>query len=152
MYISIADQTAVFLRSILFGAAVGAYYDFLRVIRREKRLRGLPTALLDGAFWLAAIAAFALFVLIVADGDWRSYVLVGLGGGLVLYFLTLSPTVLALLGAVLSALLTAAGWLVRTVLLPVRLARRACASQQVQKIIHKFRGKNLKKKLPFLRR
>ncbi len=152
MYISIADQTAVFLRSILFGAAVGAYYDFLRVIRREKRLRGLPTALLDGAFWLAAIAAFALFVLIVADGDWRSYVLVGLGGGLVLYFLTLSPTVLALLGAVLSALLTAAGWLVRTVLLPVRLARRACASQRVQKIIHKFRGKNLKKKLPFLRR
>ena len=149
MYISIADQTAVFLRSILFGAAVGAYYDFLRVIRREKRLRGLPTALLDGAFWLAAIAAFALFVLIVADGDWRSYVLVGLGGGLVLYFLTLSPTVLALLGAVLSALLTAAGWLVRTVLLPVRLARRACASQRVQKIIHKFRGKNLKKKLPF---
>lgn len=148
MYISIADQTAVFLRSILFGAAVGAYYDFLRVIRREKRLRGLPTALLDGAFWLAAIAAFALFVLIVADGDWRSYVLVGLGGGLVLYFLTLSPTVLALLGAVL----TAAGWLVRTVLLPVRLARRACASRQVQKIIHKFRGKNLKKKLPFLRR
>ncbi len=144
MYISIADQTAVFLRSILFGAAVGAYYDFLRVIRREKRLRGLPTALLDGAFWLAAIAAFALFVLIVADGDWRSYVLVGLGGGLVLYFLTLSPTVLALLGAVLSALLTAAGWLVRTVLLPVRLARRACASQRVQKIIHKFRGKNLK--------
>ncbi len=152
MYISIADQTAVFLRSILFGAAVGAYYDFLRVIRREKRLRGLPTALLDGAFWLAAIAAFALFVLIVADGDWRSYVLVGLGGGLVLYFLTLSPTVLALLGAVLSALLTAAGWLVRTVLLPVRLARRACASQRVQKIIHKFRGKNLKKKLHFLRR
>ncbi|RKJ81834.1 hypothetical protein D7X33_03670 [Butyricicoccus sp. 1XD8-22] len=150
MYISIADQTAVFLRSILFGAAVGAYYDFLRAIRREKRLRGLPTALLDGAFWLAAIAAFALFVLIVADGDWRSYVLVGLGGGLVLYFLTLSPTVLALLGAVLSALLSAAGWLVRTVLLPVRLARRA--SQRAQKIIHKFRGKNLKKKLPFLRR
>lgn len=152
MYISIADQTAVFLRSILLGAAVGSYYDFLRAIRREKRLRNLPTALLDAVFWLAAIVAFALFVLIAADGDWRSYVLVGLGGGLVLYFLTLSPAVLMLLGMVLSALLTVLGWTVRAVLLPVSLIRRVGASRQVEKIIHKFWGKNLKKKLPFLRR
>lgn len=99
MYISIADQTVIFLQAILFGAAVGIYYDLLRAVRR--RLNGLLTALLDGIFWLAVIVAFALFVLLIADGEGRSYVLVGLTGGLLLYFLTLSPPVLALLDIVL---------------------------------------------------
>lgn len=151
MYISIADQTVIFLRSILFGAAVGAYYDLLRAMRREKRLHRLPVALLDGIFWLAAIVAFALFVLLAADGDGRSYVLVGTAGGLVLYFLTLSAAVLFLLRGALSALFTVLDWLLRLASVPAQLLRRLAASQASQKIIHKIRAKNFKKRLPFLR-
>ena len=36
MYISIADQTVIFLQAILFGAAVGIYYDLLRAVRDRK--------------------------------------------------------------------------------------------------------------------
>ncbi len=151
MYISIADQTVVFLRSILFGAAVGAYYDLLRALRREKRLRLLPVALLDGIFWLTAIVAFALFVLLAADGDGRSYVLIGLAGGAALYFLTLSPAVLSLFRLALSALLAAAGWALRIVSIPITLLRRLCRSKAAKKIIHGIRMKNFKKRLPFLR-
>lgn len=151
MYISIADQTIVFLRSILFGAAVGAYYDLLRAMRREKRLHWLPVALLDGVFWLAAIVAFALFVLLAADGDGRSYVLAGLAGGLTLYFLTLSPLVLSLLRTVLSAFFFILDRLLWIASLPALLLRRLAASRAARKLVQKFRGKNFKKRLPFLR-
>lgn len=150
MYISIADQTVVFLRSILFGAAIGVYYDLLRSMRREKRLHWLPVALLDGLFWLASIVAFALFVLLAADGDGRSYVLIGLAGGLLLYFLTISPVVLALLHNVLSLLFTVLNWLLRIALIPARLLQRLVRSRAAQKIIQKIHRKNFKKRLPFL--
>lgn len=149
MYISIADQTVIFLQAILFGAAVGIYYDLLRAVRR--RLNGLLTALLDGIFWLAVIVAFALFVLLIADGEGRFYVLVGFTGGLLLYFLTLSPPVLALLDIVLSALLVLLGWLLKIVSFPVRFLCWLGHTRLVQKIIHKFSVKNFKKTLPFFR-
>lgn len=149
MEISIAAQTVVFLQAILFGAAIGVYYDFLRAVRREGRLGSLLTALLDGVFWLTVIVAFALFVLLVADGSWRSYVLVGCGGGLALYFLTLSPMVLNLLVLVLESIFTVLGWLLRIVLFPVGLLHRIAGSKTVQKIIHKFHFENFKKTLPF---
>lgn len=151
MYISIADQTIVFLKAILFGAAIGGYYDVLRAVRREGRLRGFLVALLDGIFWLAVIVAFALFVLLAADGTGRSYVLIGLAGGLVLYFLTLSPVVLRLLAIVLSTVLYLLGWLLRIAAIPARLLRRLSNLPPVKKIIHKFRVKNFKKTLPFFR-
>ena len=151
MYISIADQTIVFLKAILFGAAIGGYYDVLRAVRREGRLRGFLVALLDGIFWLAVIVAFALFVLLAADGTGRSYVLIGLAGGLMLYFLTLSPVVLRLLAIVLSTVLFLLGWLLRIAAIPARLLRRLSSVPLVKKIIHKFPAKNFKKALPFFR-
>jgi len=151
MYISIADQTIVFLKAILFGAAIGGYYDVLRAVRREGRLRGFLVALLDGIFWLAVIVAFALFVLLAADGTGRSYVLIGLAGGLMLYFLTLSPVVLRLLAIVLSTVLFLLGWLLRIAAIPARLLRRLSGIPPVKKIIHKFPVKNFKKTLPFFR-
>ena len=151
MYISIADQTIVFLKAILFGAAIGGYYDVLRAVRREGRLRGFLVALLDGIFWLAVIVAFALFVLLAADGTGRSYVLIGLAGGLMLYFLTLSPVVLRLLAIVLSTVLFLLGWLLRIAAIPARLLCRLSSVPLVKKIIHKFPAKNFKKTLPFFR-
>ena len=151
MEISIAAQTVVFLQAILFGAAIGVYYDLLRAIRREGRLGGLLTALLDGVFWLAVIVAFALFVLLIADGSWRSYVLLGCSGGLALYFLTLSPMVLNLLILMLEAVFTVLGWMLRVILLPLGLLCRLAGSKTVQKIIHKFHFENFKKTLPFFR-
>ncbi len=151
MYISIADQTVVFLQAILFGAGVGLYYDLLRAIRRKGSMFSLLTVLLDGVFWLASIIAFTLFVLLVADGEGRSYVLAGLAGGLILYFLTLSPIVLAILGKVLSLLWIVFAWLLRITSIPVHVLRRLAGSRTVQKIIHKFSTKNFKKTLPFFR-
>ena len=149
MGISIAAQTVVFLQAILFGAAAGIYYDLLRAVRREGRPGCLLTALLDGIFWLAVIVAFALFVLIVADGAERSYVLVGCVGGVAIYSLTLSPVVLRLFRLVLRAVLAVARRIVRIALLPVRAMRRIVKGKTVQKIVHKFHNGNLKKTLPF---
>lgn len=151
MEISIAAQTVVFLQAILLGAAIGVYYDFLRAVRREGRLGSILTALLDGAFWLAVIVAFALFVLLIADGSERSYVLVGCAGGLALYFLTLSPMVLNLLIWVLDAVLAVFGWMLRIILLPMRFLQRVAGSKAARKIVHKFHFENFKKTLPFFR-
>lgn len=148
MYFSIAEQTIVFLKAILFGAAVGVYYDLLRAVRRQGRLRGLAVAALDGLFWLALIIAFALFVLLAADGNGRSYVLLGLAGGMTLYFLTLSAAVLLAVGFLLGLLARLLGGLRKLAALPFGLLHHL----PVQKYFRKINPKIFKKTLPFFKK
>lgn len=158
LYGSIAAQTVLFGQSVLLGVGCGLYYDLLRAVRR--RSRGRLTALLDGLFWLGVLIAFALFVLICADGSWRSYILLGLGGGLVLYFLTLSRPVLSLWEGVLAVVLTLLGSMLsvlRAALGTVLTVLRCVLSLPLRRLRRLRRGfckihqKNFKKILPFLR-
>jgi len=83
-------QTAVFARACLFGGALGLFWDVLRGARRAFRLKKRGTAVLDGLFCLSAAAALLLFLLIGTDGALRSYLVLGIGLGFLLWRLTLS--------------------------------------------------------------
>lgn len=97
MEISIAVQTLVFLKAILLGTALSVIYDVLRAARRTARAGVGATAVYDVLFWAILLPALFVFVLTAADGEGRGYILLGMTLGGVLYFLTLSPPLLALL-------------------------------------------------------
>lgn len=138
----------MFLHAIVLGAALGAYYDVLRAVRRQWRLRRAAVGLLDGLYWLVTVVAVALFVLIDAGGNGRSYVILGLAGGAALYFLTLSGLLLKLWAFLLRGIDRAArlmGRLLAGLCRPLRRFRQKTA------VSKKVFGKH-KKPLPFFRK
>lgn len=84
----ISEQLALFLRAVALGGALGLVYDLLRA------LRGLGGkiwgGLLDALFCLTAAASLFLFVM-AGDGEMRLFVLLGAGGGMLLYLCLFSP-------------------------------------------------------------
>lgn len=95
MEISIAFQTLVFLKAVLMGVSFGVLYDLLRAVRRSLHAGAAMTAFCDTLFWLGLLGTLFVFVLTAAAGEGRFYVLLGAGLGALLYFIALSPPVLA---------------------------------------------------------
>ena len=92
MELPIALQTVQFLLSALLGAGLGLWYDLLRSVRRRWGL----TALLDSLFGLTVAVALLLFALTAGRGEFRLFFFGGIFCGAALYFLTVSPYILAL--------------------------------------------------------
>lgn len=90
---SLAGQTYAFMMTILAGGVVGLLFDVYRVFRSLLRPKQLATALTDLLYWI--VVTPTVFALLLAGnwGELRFYVLIGLCVGLLLYFQTLSPTV-----------------------------------------------------------
>ncbi len=97
MFWPIGAQLRLLLQSVLFGAGAGLVYDVPRAVRRYFRLGRVGTALCDAAFWLAALGALFEFSLTLAAGQNRYYVAAGIAAGALLYAVTLSEPVQALL-------------------------------------------------------
>ena len=96
MSISISIQLFRFLWSCCFGIVLSFFYDFLRIIRNGFGRGRLVTVLTDSVFSFSAVASFSLYVLIPCEGDIRAFLIFGLAGGMILYFLTISRWVLRL--------------------------------------------------------
>ncbi|MGE4549526.1 MAG: spore cortex biosynthesis protein YabQ, partial [Intestinibacillus sp.] len=79
------------------GVALGVFYDLLRAVRRSLNAGVALTALCDTLFWMGTLGTIFVFVLTIAAGEGRSYVLLGAAMGALLYFIALSPPILALL-------------------------------------------------------
>ena len=125
----IADQVRLLAGSVLLGLCGGVVYDLLRALRgRVRRLRGL----LDLLYCLACGAALFLFILQAADGVLQLYVLLGCGGGCVLYFSLLSDLLRPLWDFWVDAL----AFLGKLLLLPIKTLRKF-----LKKCV--CRGKNL---------
>lgn len=100
MGISIAQQTTVFLYSVLFGAGISILYDFFRVIRKRIRHLNFVVMIEDVLFWLLAAAALFVFVYNMNSGELRAFLIIGAAIGGFLYFAILSRFVLKFFGAV----------------------------------------------------
>ena len=80
-------QLAQFFRSILLGASLALLYDLTRVLRKPGNR--LLDALLDSSISICAILSVFLFVM-AEEGELRLFILLGAGGGAVLFFSVLS--------------------------------------------------------------
>ena len=85
----VSQQLMLFARSVLLGMGLALLYDVLRPLRR----RCLSFLwLLDSGYCLTAALTAGLFLLRQGDGELRLYILLGAGGGAVLFFLLLSES------------------------------------------------------------
>ena len=109
MWFSAYRVDRLFLWSLLFGAAAGAYYDIFRIIRIARKPRGdgwksrrflrYGDAVLcfagDILYWLTLAAAYCVFIYDAADGRLRIASLIAVAGGFLVWFFTLGRLVAA---------------------------------------------------------
>lgn len=117
-----AEQLRLLLQSLLLGVGIGLLYDVLRALRWHFACGKAATAVYDTLFWLVTAAAFFEFGIVFAAGQDRWFVIGGAVGGMMLYFMSLSGAVLAVLGGLLdlaarvwNAAAQAARWVIRAV-------------------------------------
>lgn len=83
MAIVISTQLLAFLQSVLLGFGLGLLYDLLRALRlRVRRI----TVLSDGFYCFVSGWCVFLFVLRHNNGQLRGFLLLGLLGGLIVFF------------------------------------------------------------------
>ncbi len=95
MILSLQAQASLFLLTILLGGGMGLFYDGLRVFRRTVRHSAFWVQAEDGLFWVLAVFLIFCVMLHASGGEIRFFTILGLFGGMGLYFLTLSRFVLA---------------------------------------------------------
>lgn len=97
MSFSLAQQTLVFLESILFGFFAGFIYDICKAFRVKARLKTIGIIVTDIIFWLVFIAFLFLFAVTDAVSQIRFYIILGQIGGMSVYFLSFSQLFFPLL-------------------------------------------------------
>ena len=121
MILSLHEQARLFLLTILLGGGMGLFYDALRVFRHAVRHKRLWMQIEDGLFWLLTVFLVFCVLLRANNGEIRFFSLLGLFGGMGLYFLTLSRWVLAVSDRIIAAIRYLLGLFIRIVLTPFRL-------------------------------
>lgn len=100
---------------------MGLFYDGLRVFRHALRHNAFWVQAEDGLFWLLAVFLVFCVMLHANAGEIRFFTILGLFGGMGLYFLTLSRMVLAVSDKIISAVKYMLGLFGRIVTTPFRL-------------------------------
>ena len=90
--VSIAEQTAMFIGSIVAGFIMGMLFDLLRALKKTLHIkRFLPV--MDGVFWLFCLGISFGALYITGDGVFRWFAFFGFLCGVTLYMLVFSkPT------------------------------------------------------------
>ena len=121
MILSLHAQAQLFLLTVLLGGGMGLFYDGLRVFRHALRHNAFWVQAEDGLFWLLAVFLVFCVMLHANAGEIRFFTILGLFGGMGLYFLTLSHMVLAVSDKIISAVKYMLGLFGRIVTTPFRL-------------------------------
>lgn len=87
---TIAMQLYSLLIFTISGIAIGIFFDIFRILRKSFKTPDIITYIEDIIFWIFT-GAFFLFVLFkFNNGEIRSYVVIGLLLGIMIYMLTIS--------------------------------------------------------------
>ena len=90
---SLSSQLFVFFYSLVLGLALGAAYDFFRILRMLANPKNLSVFLQDIFYFLVSAVVTFLFVLGINGGNSRLYILVAEALGWICYHLTLGQLV-----------------------------------------------------------
>lgn len=107
-FFSISQHTALFLLSVVLGAALGVVYDCFRVFRIvfPPAAKNAAVAVEDIIFWL--IYGFCVFCYsaVLARGQVRFFIVLGSLIGFVLYLVTIGNAVTGIIRRVVTAVYT----------------------------------------------
>ena len=149
MILSLHTQASLFLLTVLMGGGMGLLYDGLRVFRHALRHKSFWIQVEDGLFWLLAVFLVFSMMLRASGGEIRFFTILGLFGGMGLYFLTLSPFVIAVSDQIIRFLKYVTGLFWRIVTTPFRLVY--LVFRRPLRRIGRFCGKQRKKLLQSFR-
>lgn len=121
MILSLHAQAQLFLLTILLGGILGLVYDGLRVFRHAFPHKPFWVQLEDGLFWLLAVFSVFGVMLHASAGEIRFFTILGLCGGMGLYWLTLSRLVIAVSDRIISLVKYLVGLFWRIITTPFRL-------------------------------
>ena len=121
MILSLHAQAQLFLLTVLMGSGMGLLYDALRVFRHAISHKGFWIQLEDGLFWFLAVFLVFGVMLRASGGEIRFFSILGLFGGMGLYWLTLSRLVIAVSDRIIALVKYIVGLFLRIVATPFRL-------------------------------
>lgn len=98
------QEWGFFFSSILYGAEIMAVYDFIRAARRTWKHGKILIAAEDLIFWLASGIFLFTRLYLWNHGILRWYFFAGLLGGILLYAVAISPTVVKIVSFFLKRL------------------------------------------------
>jgi len=94
--LAVSRELSIFLYACGFGACIGLFYDFFRIMRIAIPFGSLVIFIQDAIFWVVAGAGTFLFTYALNAGEVRGFLLMGELVGAVLYFLTVSRLVIGI--------------------------------------------------------
>jgi spore cortex biosynthesis protein YabQ len=121
MILSMPGQAWLFLVTVGVGGAAAAFYDLFRVLRRVIRHPRWLVHFEDAFYWLAVTVLVFYYMLHRNYGEIRFFALLGMGVGVVLYFVTVSRLVVKISVGIVEYLKKVIAAVVRIILLPLRL-------------------------------
>lgn len=120
---AVIHQSMLFVQSALWGVCLAAAYDVLRILRRGIRHRRGLTAAEDIIYWLAAACVIFALLYRYDDGALRSYTIVGMTGGMVIYTLTVSRFAVAFFGKSLRKIVNSLNRLLKKCVKPFKISK-----------------------------
>lgn len=87
---SIAMQLYILLIFTISGIAIGVLFDIFRILRKSFKTPDFVTYIEDIIFWILSGAIFLFTLFKFNNGEIRSYIIIGLLIGIILYMLTIS--------------------------------------------------------------
>ncbi|MBQ8177171.1 MAG: spore cortex biosynthesis protein YabQ [Oscillospiraceae bacterium] len=131
-FFSVSQHTSLFLMSIVFGAAVGVFYDCFRALRIIFPPAAKDAAVLVEDILFCIVSGFALFCFstLAVRGQIRFFVILGAVVGFVLYLMTIGSFVTWLLkivfGTIYGSLRKVYSWIIEPI---VNLSRNICQKE-----------------------
>ena len=107
-FLSVPDELKFLLLSILLGAVLGSAFDLFRTLRVSLPHNALWVAVEDFAYCLLFCFSWYVFCVDLLGGALRFYILFGMSGGFLLYYITIGKIAMKIVRA-LNNLLTRAG-------------------------------------------
>lgn len=112
LYQPLAVTTHYFLQAVLIGLCLGIFYDVLAGVTMVCRQHRWIGYVMDGAFWVTVLMVYFVFTVTLVAGQVRGFLVVGMGGGIVLCHLavgclvrTVTCTILKLLAGIAGVLI-----------------------------------------------
>lgn len=104
-FFSISQQTALFLLSVVLGAALGVVYDCFRVFRIvfPPAAKNAAVAVEDIIFWLFYGFCVFCYSAVLARGQVRFFIVLGSLIGFVLYLVTIGNAVTGIIRRIVTA-------------------------------------------------
>lgn len=84
------NQLFCLLIFIITGIAIGILFDVFRILRKSFKTADWITSLQDVLFWILAGCIMLFSIFVFNNGEFRSYVFIGMIIGIIFYMLTIS--------------------------------------------------------------